>query len=107
MADRAYHEEWAAKHPGAKRGYNRIYRKQIRAAVLAFLGGCCSRCGFSDPRALQVDHVNGGGYTHRKGKSGLNIYLDVLKDRGGPYQLLCANCNWIKRDENNEHAPSK
>jgi hypothetical protein len=28
----------------------------------------------------------------------------VLADTTGSYQLLCANCNWIKKSENNEHA---
>jgi hypothetical protein len=31
----------------------------------------------------------------------------VLSDTSGKYQLLCANCNWIKRFENGEHGRSK
>ena len=70
------------------------------------MGGKCVRCGFSDPRALQIDHINGGGSKERKerGFNG-NFHRHVLKsfiNKENKYQLLCANCNWIKRVENNE-----
>src|SRR3990167_3657310 len=37
-----------------------------RSVVLDVLGNKCSRCGFSDKRALQIDHKNGGGALERK-----------------------------------------
>lgn len=30
------------------------------------------------------------------------LYNAVLRDDGQRYQLLCANCNWIKREEKGE-----
>lgn len=68
------------------------------------LGGKCCRCGFADRRALQIDHVNGGGKSELlKYGGGSSTYLKkVLSAPAGIYQLLCANCNWIKRWENNE-----
>ena len=30
-------------------------------------------------------------------------YKNILKDITGKYQLLCANCNFIKSFENKEH----
>ena len=64
-------------------------------------GASCTRCGFSDKRALQIDHVNGNGMQDRK--SGYyKFYQDVIAslERGEKkYQILCANCNWIKRRE--------
>ena len=30
-------------------------------------------------------------------------YLEIVKDSSRKYQLLCANCNWIKREENGEN----
>jgi len=60
------------------------------------------QCGFDDFRALQIDHINGGGSSERKTLKKDSLYREVLKDNTNKYQLLCANCNSIKRIENNE-----
>ncbi len=81
---------------------NRIERK---IALFALLGGCCKHCGFADHRALQIDHVNGGGCKDRNGVKSQQHYRRVLKSvraGEGKFQLLCANCNWIKRWERGE-----
>jgi hypothetical protein len=79
------------------------YNHRLRAAALDFLGNRCVQCGFTDARALQIDHIHGGGARERReGKSPRDIYRKVLAGEPG-YQLLCANCNWIKRYENEEH----
>ncbi len=70
----------------------------------------CVRCGFVDVRALQLDHVNGGGSRFLgNGRSPYTHYGQILKDEDikGKYQILCANCNWIKRYENNECASER
>lgn len=80
-----------------------------REELIALLGGKCIRCGFDDPRAMQIDHVYGDGRKERtqKYKSNYSYYVVVKElviagtDR---YQLLCANCNQIKKVENNEVA---
>ncbi len=66
----------------------------------------CQKCGFSDRRALSIDHISGGGNKHRKElkhRSGSGFYR-WLKSKGYPigYQVLCMNCQFIKRHENNE-----
>jgi hypothetical protein len=79
---------------------------KTRKDVITFLGGKCCRCGFDDFRALQIDHVNGHGCADRK-KDNNNYYAfykRIIDTNGEGYQLLCANCNWIKRTENNECA---
>ena len=73
--------------------------KTLRSKVIEHLGGCCKRCKFSDARALQIDHVNGGGTAEYRSLGSSAVYRKVLKDTTNMYQLLCANCNWIKRDE--------
>ena len=83
----------------------REQRVRLNNAVHAALGGRCVVCGFSDSRALQIDHVDGGGSRENKNKSRLSFLRMVLESAlavDGKYQLLCANCNWIKRCENNE-----
>ena len=69
--------------------------------MLTFLGGKCTICGFDDDRALQVDHINGGGCREWDGVSELQR-LNMVKTNPQNYQLLCANHNAIKRVERNE-----
>jgi hypothetical protein len=86
----------------------RLHRKKLKEQVIAHLGGKCKHCGFADVRALQIDHVFNDGYAERKKTSGIRNsatckYLrHVLADEEGRYQLLCANCNWIKFFEDKE-----
>jgi len=75
---------------------------KIRAKVYGALGGKCVRCGFSDPRALQVDHIFGDGEKDRQKMSWPAFYRHVLEALGSKYQLLCANCNQIKKHEKRE-----
>ena len=80
------------------------YRLEKRMAALGALGGKCARCGFDDWRALQVDHVTGGGTKERRTRGTITYFLTVVVEaKSGKYQVLCANCNWIKRFENKEH----
>jgi hypothetical protein len=63
-------------------------------------GPRCVLCGFDDPRALSIDHVNGGGNAHRKVLKGVNLYRWIERN-GYPkdFQVLCMNCQFIKRYE--------
>ena len=80
---------------------NQIRCKYYRDKVFEKLGDQCNQCGFSDKRALQLDHVNGGGTKERKKKSFM-LYKLAIEDINNNYQILCANCNWIKRYERQE-----
>jgi hypothetical protein len=87
---------------------NREDRARRRRALLLLLGNVCVKCGFADPRALCIDHVNGGGCAERKSFSNLQKYYQSILDRNGiGYQLLCCNCNAIKRIENREYPDSR
>jgi len=82
--------------------YNRNRRRATKQQVHDLYDNKCARCGFSDARALQIDHIEGGGRKERADdKAYITMYLRILKNPA-PYQLLCANCNWIKRIENRE-----
>ena len=79
-------------------------RKKIRHAALDHLGGKCVRCGFSDWRGLQIDHVNGNGTKERTDKKSFSAYYKRVMETepNTVYQVLCANCNQIKRYERME-----
>lgn len=83
---------------------SRELNKKYRLLVLGLLGCKCKICGFSDYRALQIDHVDGGGCKEKRVGNKNKYYYNELLKGSKKYQLLCANCNWIKRFENNETA---
>lgn len=99
------------KLPHIKEQRKRIHKKwrnKIRNKLLGLLGNKCMKCGITDFRVLQVDHINGNGNKERRiiascHEYHLYIINKVLKG-SKDYQLLCANCNWIKRYERNENA---
>ena len=70
--------------------------------VIHALGGECVHCGNTDFRVLQVDHINGGGSRENANGKNWQVYMKVLRGETEEYQLLCANCNWIKRYVNKE-----
>ena len=98
-----------------QRNRSRNRRQELRQKIIDLLGGkCCNPFNrnhgdfLSDSKCLQIDHVNGGGSGKRTRKhrgTDESYYLNILKEiKAGSkdYQLLCANCNWIKKFENNE-----
>lgn len=97
-------KEWLATADGCSwRKKHRIeMNRRIRTAVLQKLGRVCKQCGYSDARALHIDHVFGDGIKERDRRR--QIYAQIMRDEIdiSRYQLLCSNCNWIKRWENNE-----
>lgn len=70
------------------------------------MGGRCVKCGYSDSRALQIDHIHGGGNRERGTLWNTQMQRKILSslEWEDEYQLLCANCNAIKRVENGEGA---
>lgn len=70
----------------------------LRQQVIDALGGVCVQCGWSDPRALHVDHVHGGGTKHRKSMAHKDLYKHYIESAGsGDYALLCSNHNQQKK----------
>src|SRR5271168_2115746 len=78
---------------------NTRYRRKLRAKAFEKLGNRCASTtcrwinadgsvGCDDLRVLQVDHVNGGGYKERKNINQTKVYVLVLNDTAGAYQLL-------------------
>lgn len=98
-------------HSFCKECFNRTNRKRRykkKHLLVMEFGGKCIKCNFSDERALCFDHVNGGGKRER-----LTIvpwsdpfYVHVRKNKH-LFQLLCGNCNMIKRVEMNENPKGK
>lgn len=99
-----YGKYWLTeKYRESQRKSKRKRFEELRNEVFKKLGSCCNRCGIDDKRVLCVDHVNGDGALERKIKTSvIAYYKKIINDAEGRYQILCHNCNWIKRFENNE-----
>ena len=93
------------------------YSDEKRFQLMEFLGNRCScsrnggcwhdgPCQVDDDRCLQIDHIRGGGSVDirlRGGNGSMVVYyLKHLDEAKRNLQVLCSNCNWVKRDRNNE-----
>lgn len=110
---RRSHQKWWDADPARAREVQRLNRERVRKQILELLGGVsCATCGFGDWRALHVDHRGGGGNRERVRGLPITVGLGLWKFRAlivknvaaarRKYQVLCANCNWIKRHEAKE-----
>ncbi len=74
--------------------------KKLKEQIFVKLGDKCVRCGFKDPRAFHIDHVYDDGYMDRKSTwNTLTKFKAIMSDKNGRFQILCANCNFIKMHE--------
>lgn len=114
-----------------RRAHTRAHLTNMRLVVVFRLGNKCANAGCSwvnadgsrgcvDIRCLQIDHIYGGGYKEiysgrlppnlknkRKSQSGTSwfyrkLYRLSLRKLKARYQILCANCNWIKRAQDSK-----
>lgn len=102
--------EYQRAHPDYHRLKEKEYYDRAKTDTLTHYGFgklVCVRCGFSDIRALTIDHINSGGSRDRKaGKiPGGGLFYAWLRRKGYPegYMTLCMNCQFIKAKENNEY----
>jgi hypothetical protein len=85
---------------------NRSYHK-TRLEVIAHYSPdiSCVKCGFKNHiAALSIDHIDGSGNEMRRNVKGHSQIYRWLKKNEYPegYQVLCMNCQFIKKHENNE-----
>ena len=91
--------------PFGERGY-----QKIKVEVFVHYSGtdppqCSNPFGqhrepYIDIRALSIDHINGDGATDVKG---IHLYYRLKRERyPDGYQVLCMNCQVIKRVVNKE-----
>jgi len=101
---RQYNVAWYDKNRDKHNTRNKIRIMAHKEALFDVLGRTCVRCGYSDIRALQFDHIDGDGRKDRKyhGSGMYQYYATRPQLALNVLQVLCANCNWIKREEDNE-----
>lgn len=105
--NKTYQQQPAAKL--RKNEKTRAANAALKEDVFLHYGGGviqCAGCGFTDIRALDLDHVNNDGAEHRRTISGNRTQAGAstyrwVKNNNYPegFQVLCRNCNWIKEME--------
>ena len=82
--------------------YDALRLHKLREKLFEILGGKkCVKCGFDDQLALEFDHKRDDGNIERSLSSAVSLHL--LKYAKNPeltkksLQVLCSNCNQIKR----------
>ena len=99
--------KWYLGHKSQTLRVNRKWRDKLKYETLAHYGKGelphCIQCGEQDIDVLCIDHINGGGNSHRKrlGVFAGGEFYSWLRRQGYPvgYQVLCANCNLRKAIE--------
>ena len=120
---RANYAAWYERNKEAAREKKRIVMQRLRAEspdkynaqsrrakikeklILFEMYGCkCAICGFADMRALSLDHVNNNGSAERTELGIRGTYRRAKAEyRPDEYQILCMNCNFIKRSVHFDH----
>lgn len=95
--------KWREANPGAANEVNRRSRQRMKDLVFDRYGRACACCGATEK--LTIDHVGGGGKTHRlqifgRNQAGAQFYSWLVRN-GLPegYQALCRPCNSSKADD--------
>ena len=101
-SSRAASRKWNQAHRETMRETERRYLARLRDQVLSHYGPACACCGTDGE--LCLDHVYGGGKSHRVAMFGRNavqkrMYRWLIdNDFPAGFQILCRPCNASKSD---------
>lgn len=95
-----YNHEYYLKNKHTKLTKDKLYHASLRQGLIDILGGKCNKCGITDPRILQFDHICNNGNKRRKliggGNAEIRYCVANPKKAKKILQLLCANCHVLK-----------
>lgn len=74
---------------------DRAKTRKLKQEVILAYGDNCDCCKETTMEFLTIDHIDGGGGTHRKEVGYGQRFYKWLKDNNYPqgYRVLCFNCN--------------
>lgn len=86
--------------------------KKLKEIIFNHYGKKCMCCGETETRFLCIDHINGDGKKHReelgsmKKWTGRGFYEWIINNNyPDTLQLLCYNCNMVKRNAKHRFCP--
>jgi 5-methylcytosine-specific restriction endonuclease McrA len=88
---REYKRDYARKNRESQRNYMR----KVYASVVQMLGGKCIDCGCKILKALEINHIHGGGRKEERKRGRKSYLLDIYKGRRktNDLNILCRVCN--------------
>lgn len=96
---REYNKEYRKTHPELK-DKKKKYWIEYRLKVLSYYSNGelkCNCCGENIYEFLSIDHIDGGGNSHRKELGSKYIYSWLIQNNFPEgFQVLCHNCNMAK-----------
>jgi len=86
---------WAKANPERVNARNRRQKRKDRKALIDHYGGKCECCGENRIEFLAIDHIDGGGTSHRLEVGKGERFYSWLRRNGFPegFRVLCHNCN--------------
>lgn len=85
--------KWCLKHPG----YYKRKHGELRMKVIERLGSKCVVCGCLILDALEINHINGGGYKTKQEISIIKAFNMILHGTYPyPVELTCRVCNSLR-----------
>lgn len=104
-------KRYRSENPERYANHSRESKARLKEFVFDIYGRACACCGFSDVRALTLDHILNNGAEERKEHGERGVYRRaLLPEFRSEYQTLCMNCQFIKRVEagrQNQHVRKK
>jgi hypothetical protein len=95
------------ENPDLHRKQSREAKARLKTSLFDLYGHACVRCNFVDKRALTLDHKLNNGNKERKELGERGVYTKAKNNYlPNEYQILCMNCQFIKRCEDkneNQH----
>lgn len=89
-------EKFKIKHRASNKKRYFLYRKEMFDAIGSKV---CKMCGFTDERALAINHINNDGFLERRIFRAISQKRQIVLKEPHRYQVLCFNCNQIKKYE--------
>jgi len=102
MSIREYNKKYYKENKPYYQNYFKNKNRKLKSKVINYYSNSilkCKTCGEERLQVLTIDHINGGGTQHREkvGRGSDFYYWLVKNDYPSGYQVLCMNCNWLKR----------
>jgi hypothetical protein len=102
-----YHRNKEQINSDANYSRRKARHAELRRMAIERMGGHCVSCGLTDYRALQFDHIDGGGAEYKQRGRNLRLLYRKIADGtvANGLQLLCASCHAIKTYTCGDHLP--
>ena len=93
-------KRYRSENPEKYREQSRRAKYRLREKLAEVFGRLCVICGFSDTRALTLDHILNNGAEERREIGERGVYYRALKPKHQhEYRVLCMNCQFITRHD--------